>query len=139
MDQKQWSALAARIGPHEADDLDPLLAPLDDRPAQPGRDLFPLPEAPLMPGVALARPDAVAVGLRAADSAADRAQAADRATRITAFGVERDVEIVVLSRGDISGFERFGFRVERIAGDSAEARAACEDQIRRFWNIDLIL
>jgi hypothetical protein len=29
--------------------------------------------------------------------------------------------------------------VERIAGASEEARAACEDQLRRFWNLDLVL
>ena len=33
---------------------------------------------------------------------------------------ERDVEIVVLSETDRSGLERFGFRVERISGDSPE-------------------
>ena len=52
--------------------------------------------------------------------------------RLAAFAIERDVEIVVLSEADCSGFERFGFRVERIAGDTPEERAACEDQIRRF-------
>ena len=52
---------------------------------------------------------------------------------------ERDVEIVVLTDADRSGFERFGFRVERLAGDTPAARAACEDQIRRFWNLDLVL
>ena len=102
----------------------------------PGRDIFPLPEAVLMPQTALRRADAICVGVRAA--AADAA-ASDRAMRLAAFAIERDVQIVVLSESDHSGFERFGFRVERISGDSPEARAACEDQIRRFWNLDLVL
>ncbi len=59
--------------------------------------------------------------------------------RLAAFAIERDVEIVVLNEADRSGLERFGFRIEQISGDNPEARAACEDQIRRFWNIDLVL
>ena len=136
MDPKQWSAILSRIGPHDADDLDELLAPFDPRQGAAGRDIFPLPEAVLMPQTALKRADAVCVGLRA--PAAD-GTAADRAMRLAAFAIERDVEIVVLSETDYSGLERFGFRIERIAGDSPEARAACEDQIRRFWNLDLVL
>ena len=46
---------------------------------------------------------------------------------------------VVLSGSDRSGIERFGFRVDRISGDTAEERAACEDQIRLVWNLDLVL
>jgi hypothetical protein len=136
MDTSQWNAILSRIGPHEADDLDALLAPFDRRQGSVGRDIFPLPAAVLMPQAALKRADAVCVGLRAAPG---EGTAADRAMRVAAFAIERDVEIVVLSETDYSGFERFGFRVERIAGDSPEARAACEDQIRRFWNLDLVL
>ena len=134
MDPKQWNAVVSRIGPHDADDLDALLAPFDERRGG-GRDVFPLPEAVLMPNAALKRVDAVCVGLRATDAG----DAADRAMRLAAFAIERDVEIVVLSEADRCGLERFGFRTERVAGDTPEARAACEDQIRRFWNLDLVL
>ena len=138
MDPKQWNAILSRIGPHDADDLDALLAPFDPRhAAMPGRDIFPLPEAMLMPQVELKREDAVCIGLRA--PAADAADAADRAIRLAAFAIERDVEIIVLNETDRSGLERFGFRIERISGETPEARAACEDQIRRFWNLDLVL
>ena len=136
MDLKQWSAILSRIGPHDADDLDELLATFDPRQSAAGRDVFPLPEAVLMPQTALKRADAVCVGVRAA---ADGRVASDRAMRLAAFAIERDVQIVVLSEADRSGLERFGFRVERLSGDSPEARAACEDQIRRFWNLDLVL
>jgi hypothetical protein len=59
--------------------------------------------------------------------------------RLVAFALEKDVEIVVLSHVDHCGFERFGFRTERIAGATEAERAACEDQLRRFWNIDTVL
>ncbi|MFT3972565.1 MAG: hypothetical protein QM699_03675 [Amaricoccus sp.] len=136
MDPTQWNSILSRIGRPDAEDIDALLAPRDPRRATPGRDLFPLPEAVLMPGAELKRPDGVAVGLRAGGATPD---VADRAMRVAAFAVERDVEIVVLTDADRSGFERFGFRVERVAGETPEARAACEDQIRRFWNLDLVL
>ena len=136
MDRAQWNKVLSRIGPHDADDLDEILARFDRRPSQPGRDLFPLPCAVLMPEAALKRADAVCVGVRAA--AAD-GTVADRAMHVAAFAIERDVQVVVLSETDYSGFERFGFRIERISGDDPDARAACEDQIRRFWNLDLVL
>ena len=63
----------------------------------------------------------------------------DQAMRLVAFALEKDVEIVVLSHVDQSGFEKFGFRIERIGGETAAARDACEEQIRRFWNIDTVL
>lgn len=137
METTQWSSILPRIGPHDADDLDALLAPYDPRRAPPGRDIFPLPEAVLMPEAALRRADAVCVGLRA--PAAGAPDVVDRAMRLAAFSAERDVDVVILAEADRSGFERFGFRVERIAGDTPEQRAACEDQIRRFWNLDLVL
>jgi hypothetical protein len=137
MDPKQWNAILSRIGPHDADDLDALLAPFDLRRGPAGRDVFPLPDAVLMPHAAMKRADAVCVGLRVPRGGA--ADAADRALRIAAFAIERDVEIVLLNESDRSGLERFGFRSEQIVGDTPEARAACEQQIRRFWNLDLVL
>jgi hypothetical protein len=136
MDLTQWSAILSRIGPQDADDLDSLLAPFDRRPEPPGRDIFPIPSAVLMPQAALLRSDAVCIGLRTGPI---DGTVQDRAMRLAAFAIERDVEITVLSETDYSGFERFGFRVERIAGETAEARDACEDQLRRFWNLELVL
>jgi len=133
MDRARWSATVLRIARHDADDIDDLLAGPD--PIPPGEVIFPPVDAVLMPHVAMRRPDAVTVGIRAAPEQPD---AAGRAMRLAAFAIERDVEIVVLAEGDSGGTERFGFRTERLAGEGP-ARAACEDQIRRFWNIDLVL
>lgn len=135
MDTPAWNATLSRIVARDADDIDDLTRAFEARPA-PGRDLFPEPEAALMPGTELVRSDAVCVGFRADGELPDPA---DTAMRLACFAIERDVEIVVLARADVSGLERFGFRTERIAGDDEHARAACEDQIRRFWNLDLVL
>jgi hypothetical protein len=136
MDPTQWNAILSRIAPQDADDIDELLAPFDEHQVAAGHDIFPLPEAVLMPQTAFKRADAICVGVRIA--VADET-ASDRALRLAAFAIERDVQIVVLSEADRSGLERFGFRIDRVAGESPEARAACEDQIRRFWNLDLVL
>lgn len=134
MSTDRWSAIINRIVAAGPEALDPLVT--EGKAAPRGRDLFPRIDAVLMPGAPMARTDAVAVGVRVSEPLPDLV---DRALRLAAFALEKDVEIVVLSHIDESGFERFGFRVERVAGDTPEARAACEDQIRRFWNIDLVL
>ncbi|TPE48849.1 hypothetical protein [Amaricoccus solimangrovi] len=136
MDHARWTEILSRIDPRDAADIDDIAAAFEPRAAVPGRDIFPEVEGCLLPRAGFRREDAVAIGLRVTEEPAD---VADRAMRVTAFALERDVEVVVLSHVDRSGFERFGFRVERVSGDTEEARAACEDQIRRFWSIDLVL
>lgn len=136
METQRWTALLSRIVPQVADDLDGVVGDFDPRRAPLGRDVFPAVAAALLPKTALKRADAVCVGVRVSAAPPD---AADYAMRLAAFAVERGVEIIVLAEVDATGLERFGFRTERIAGDSPEARAQCEEQLRRFWNIDLVL
>ncbi len=136
MDEARWTAILSRIDPRDADDIDDIARAFDPRATRPGRDIFPEVEGALLPRAAFCRADGVAIGLRVNEEATE---AADRAMRLTAFAVERDVEVVILARCDRSGFERFGFRVERVTGETEAARAACEEQIRRFWSIDLLL
>jgi len=135
METEPWHRLLSRIVPQDADDLDALAAPCAPQAVREGRVLFPDSAGVTRPEPAFKRADTVCVGLRVAAPLAD---AADRALRLAAFSAERDVEIVVLAHTDASGFERFGFRVERIAGDTPEARARCEAQILRLWAIDLV-
>lgn len=136
MDVARWSSLLSRIVPQDADDLDTLTRPHDRRHEAVGADLFPEVEALLQPQDSFRRVDTVAVGLRVTAPLTD---ACDRAMRLAAFAAEQDVEIVVLAHVDVTGLERFGFRIERVAGASPEARAQCERQIRDFWAIDLVL
>lgn len=140
MDSRPWSALMSRIVPRDASDLDALTAGLDARcAAVPGRDAFPdLPTA-AHPQGAFKRPDTVCVGVRVREPLADAADAADRAMRLASLAEEQDLEVVVLAHVDVTGLERFGFRIERIAGDTPEAQAQCERQVVAFWSIDLVL
>ena len=136
MEEARWTAILSRIDPRDADDIDDIARAFDPRAERPGRDIFPEIEGGLPPRAAFGRPDGVAIGLGVAGEATGTA---DRALRLAAFAIERDVEVVILAECDRSGFERFGFRVERVSGASETARAACEEQIRRFWSIDLVL
>jgi hypothetical protein len=136
MDAQRWNAILARITGHDATDIDDITRDFDPRSEHTGRDLFPEVAGQLMPEAAMKRPGAICVGLRVEAPPVD---AADQAMRLVAFALEKDVEIVVLSHIDHSGFERFGFRIERICGDSEAERDVCEEQIRRFWNIDTVL
>ncbi len=61
------------------------------------------------------------------------------ARRLAATAVERGIIPVILSSLDQSGFERFGFRVERLSGATEEERAAEEAELQGFWNFALIL
>jgi hypothetical protein len=137
MDSQRWNEILLRIVPQDATDIDDITGPFDScRAAAEGTDIFPELASVLMPQCRMKRRDAVCIGLRAKDVLSD---AADRAVRLAAFAIERDSEVVVFAHSDASGLERFGFRVERVAGDTEAARSACEDQLRRFWNIDLVL
>lgn len=136
MDTQRWSAILSRISPRDADDLDAVLGGFDPRHNPLGKDVFPRIDASLAPLAEMKRADEVCIGLRVM---AELEDACDRAMRLASFAVERDVEIIVLAHCDRTGLERYGFRSERIAGETPEARAACEQQARRFWNIDLVL
>ncbi len=128
--------MVSRVSPREADNLDPLIEDVEPRPQTVGADLFPEIAAVSMPEVRFRSEDAVTIGVMVSEALPN---AADMALRLAAMALERDAEIVVLSAVDLCGLERFGFRVERIAGRSEEARAACIGQVRRFWNIDLVI
>lgn len=61
------------------------------------------------------------------------------AFRLAAVASERRVEPVILTTLDRSGFEAFGFRVERLCGTSPEARAEEEAELARFWDFAIVL
>ena len=136
MEPPRWTGPLSRIVPQDADDLDDLTRGYDGRHGASGRDIFPEITPALHTEGAFKRRDMVCVGLRVSERLPD---AHDTAMRLASLAAEQDVEIIVLALTDVSGLERFGFRIERIAGAGADARERCEQQIRRFWGIDLVL
>jgi len=61
------------------------------------------------------------------------------ATRMAAAALERGVTPIVLTTLPDSGFERFGFRVERLVGDTDKDRAIYERELMQFWNMAIII
>jgi len=61
------------------------------------------------------------------------------ALRLASAAVERNVIAIILTTLPLSGFERFGFRTERLCGATPEARAACEAELMRFWNMAIVI
>lgn len=136
MSDLRWNEILLRMSRQDAEDIDEIAGTFDPRRRPPGDEVFPTTDAVLMPQTKMKQETAVFVGLRVT---AELPDAVDQATRLAAFAGERDVGIIVLAQCDLSGLERFGFRVERIGGGDADALEICEDQVRRFWNIDLLL
>ena len=128
MTQEEWLSRMARLVGASPIDLD---EPRDDRGSF----------------AAGARPPAAALWHRAAEEGARLGVRVARpltdpaavARRLAAAAVERGVEPVILSALPLSGFEPFGFRVERLPAAEGPARDAVEAELARFWNLALIV
>lgn len=136
MTGKNSFATINRLTRAQPEDLDRLLCGFDPRARPPGQDIAPCPGPVLLPPLQLARDDAIAVGVALSAPVGDPA---DVAFRLSALAIEQDVEVIVLSMPDYSGIERFGFRTEKVAGETEAERDACRDQLRQFWGIELTL
>lgn len=136
MPAETWTEAMTRISAAEAENIDPLIGRFDPRRDPRGRSLFPAFEPAAAPETPMKDPDRAVIGARLVSPPDDLAA---YAARLLAFAMEHDVDIVVLSHLDYSGLEKFGFRTERIAGESEADRERCEAQLRRFWNIDLVV
>lgn len=136
MSDADWLLVLSRLSPEPAQDID--------------GDLFSRPGA--TPGMAELRGDCTAgtgsarlweapdiawtrFGVRVLEPLAEPVQLA---ARLASAAIERKVVPVILTTLAVSGFERFGFRVERLP-DDAEERARCEAELTAFWNLALIL
>lgn len=133
-----WRAILARIAPARPEDLDDLI--LDGAPPRP-RGAMLAPGTPVPPAAALWRRDAAdqtlsRIGVRVVRPLDDPAGAA---LRLAAAAVERRVIPIILSRIDQSGFERLGFRVERVPAGDEEAARAAEAELKKFWNLAIIV
>ncbi|GFE65368.1 hypothetical protein [Litoreibacter roseus] len=133
LDQSYLSVLA-NLSAAQPLDLDALVF---DPPADQPASTFPVatvPPAPALWGDPSGRPSRIGVRVTAMLDRPDRL-----AAHLAAVSIERSVFPIVLSHVGSSGMERFGFRVEHIAGTSDADRFACEDQLKRFWNLAIII
>ena len=125
--------ILARLTDAAPVDLDPM--PGGTVPA-PGGRLETAPGAPLSPTLWPRAEGWASIGIRVTEPVAD---VTTLARKLAATAVERGILPVILSSLDQSGFERFGFRIERLSGASEAERAAEEAELAGFWNFALIL
>lgn len=126
MTTERWTAIMARITPEAPADLDP---PAPGLPPAP-RAVTPPARTPSARLWQAQGPAPAWIGLRIRAALPDSAEIA---ARLCAAALERGVTPVILSYIPLSGFERFGFRVERIT------RPEDEEQLIRFWSLATII
>lgn len=136
MNAEHWGNVIARITLHDAINIDDLTGPMDPRRNPVGRAIF--PDAVQLPveGMPFNSEDMTAIGCRISEPLEDIAQVA---LSLATLAMEKEVEVIIFNHLDHCSLERFGFRCERITGDTPEEREACEEQIRRFWGIDFVM
>lgn len=76
------------------------------------------------------------LGIRLDRQLADPRRAA---LRLAAAALERGVNPVILTALDHTGFERWGFRIERFVDGPGADRAAWEAEMTAFWQLALII
>ncbi|MEL6644757.1 MAG: hypothetical protein AAFQ79_12545 [Pseudomonadota bacterium] len=133
--EDDWPSIIARITPNAPVDLDKALGVAGDvdAAAPPATQVTRPPSARLW---ARRDPKASYLGIRVRQPADNTAQLA---AQLAAAAIERAVIPIILSYCERSGFERFGFRVERVLGESDEAEMAMETELARFWDLAIVI
>ena len=136
MSADHWTRVMGLISPAAPTDLDPVLAGYDPRAQGKGKTGFPGGIGDVALPVDFKSEDTVCFGARVTKDTPNPVQLAMSLAQMAA---EKGAEPIILSHLDYCGLERFGFRVERIAGQNEAARADAEAQAVRFWNIVLVI
>ena len=135
MDER-WLAVLARITPQQPIDLETVICG-SENPAAPTPDrefiaaICPAP-APSAELWCRSENDLSYLGVRLTAPLADNALTA---LRLASAALERGITPIILTTLNNSGFERFGFRVERILGDTDAERS----ELKRFWNMAIVV
>lgn len=131
----EWNDILGRIVQQRLTNLDGLIA-AGSVDLSRGAILAPVTGAPPSAALwqrALDGPSHIGIRMAKPLEAPDKA-----AIRLAAMAIERGVVPIILSRVDVSGFERFGFRVERLPENEADA-AAAEEDLRKFWDLAIVI
>ncbi len=137
MNDAHWLDVLSRIVPAEAVDLDPILTSFDQAPGP-----APVAERGRRDGVPVssklwARDETRShIGIRVTEAPADVARLA---LRLASAAEERGVVPIILSALPTTGFEQFGFRVERLPDGPEELRAEYETELQRFWDMPIVI
>lgn len=136
MSETDWAKVVATITPLEPIDLDGLIDEIT--PDKPARKGLPFPQSAAVPPlpVEFHEETTVCFGARVTKDTPNRMALGMMLAQMAA---EKGAFPVILSHVDYCGLEQFGFRVERIAGETDAEIAACEAQVCSFWNIVMVI
>ena len=138
---QEWLAVLTHVSLHEPLDLDAKIFGMgDEKTAPPNTSAFACRSnlsAP--PSVRLWERDISGISFLGVRVTAPLPDCAYTALRLAAAAIERGVVPIILTTLPNSGFERFGFRVERLPNGGADEISAYEAELSRFWNIAIII
>jgi hypothetical protein len=136
--QETWLAILHNISDEGPLDLDTLLglAPKSMHAAAPD---FPAVPDRIAPSSQLWTRPANGISFIGIRVTAPVPDIAALAYRLAAAAVERRVIPIILSSVAPSGFERFGFRTERLFGATEADRARVEAELIAFWNLAIVI
>ena len=133
-----WNAILTRIGPHRPLDLDAALfagggggaaaLPTGDSPQPPANP-------PSMRLLHTRAPGRASIGIRLTVPIQD---AAALAGHLAAMASEKGVDPIILAPFGPTGFETYGFRVERLPNDPM-ARAGAEAELAAFLGMAIVV
>lgn len=137
---QEWANRLIRTSAVAPSDIDAVLASASLQADRRGKVVFPdADDLPVIKAPATQARPVIGVLLDDANKRTADGEASALAARYAALAVEKECEVVIFSHQHNAGFERFGFRVERIAGKTKGQRAACIAQLKRFWGIDVLI
>ena len=139
MTEFDYDGIASRLTGKSVVDLDAVLKS-DKKPKPSGGEL----SAPIGGGSGsmssvcwpLINADQANIGIRISDPVENLVELAGA---MIAIAAERNITPIIMSQLNLPDFSQYGFRVERIAGRTAQERANCEDEIRRFYDIAMVV
>lgn len=123
--------------PDQPENIDDLLHDIGPSKPASGKTIWPVLRTPTGLKPAMEGSITGVVGVRVTEALNAARPPETHAATLAALAMEHEAEIVILSHLPYSGYERFGFRVERISGETQEERAACEAQVIAFWDIQV--
>jgi hypothetical protein len=140
MNTEVWFKIGGRITAGSPVDLDALDLFVPATAGRTGSSLKRAPSAAKPPPATVlwpsADPERVCIGVRVTEPLKSNVTIA---ASLVAMACERNITPVIFSSVAHCGFEPFGFRVERLAGKTEAERLAYEAELKRFWNITVVV
>lgn len=135
MTADEWSMIITKIAPLNAEPLDDILEVFDIRYGSTGSCILP-DKGWHCNQKAFRHSSTVCIGVRVDGDNIDRT---DLSMKLASMALEKEVMPIIFSRGDYSGMEKFGFRVEKVSGKTETQRLECEEQLKHFWDISVVI